>query len=71
MLELIGNMNGKMCLTLKGVIMICDWCGEKSSVGYNEGKDNHILKSFANRPIICNGCYKKMRKQKVLKIIHT
>jgi hypothetical protein len=51
--------------------MICDWCGEKSSVGYIEGKDNHILKNFANRPIICNGCYKKMMKQKVIKITHT
>jgi hypothetical protein len=52
----------------EGVMMICDWCGEKYPIAYSDNKNVHQLKNYANKPIVCNACYEKIRQTDVLKI---
>ena len=49
--------------------MICDWCGTKYAVAYNDTKNVHMLKTYANQPLVCNSCYAKIRRERVLKAI--
>ncbi len=49
--------------------MICDWCGNKYQVAYDDKNNVHKLEKYANQPLVCNSCYKKIRRDRVLKII--
>jgi hypothetical protein len=49
-------------------MMICDWCGEKYPISYSDYKNIHQLKNYANKPIVCNACYKKIKQTDALKI---
>ncbi len=49
--------------------MICDWCGKKYPIGYDDAKNAHVLKTYANQPLVCNSCYEKIKREKVLKAL--
>ena len=52
--------------------MICDWCGEKYPITYSDNRNVHQLKNYANKPLVCNACYKKIKQTSDLKIFaHT
>ena len=46
--------------------MICDWCGKKDLTAVKPKNRYHTLLGYANKPVVCNDCYKKIKNQNKL-----
>jgi hypothetical protein len=42
--------------------MICDWCGKKYPETLKNKKSFHKLEDYVYTPVICNDCYRKLKK---------